>query len=60
VNNNGVSNLWSQPLDGGKPSQITNFTTELINEFAIAPDGKHIALSRGHSTLDVVLVKDAR
>jgi len=56
---NGVSNLWSQPLDGGKPSQITNFTTESIRGLAIAPDGKHIALSRGHSTLDVVLIKDS-
>ena len=60
VSQRGVENLWSHPLDGGKPSQITNFTTELIREFAIAPDGKRIALSRGHSTLDVVLVKDAR
>jgi Tol biopolymer transport system component len=56
----GVENLWSQPLDGGKPSQITNFTTELMHSFAVAPDGKHIAVSRGHSTLDVVLVKDVR
>ncbi len=57
---NGVSNLWSQPLDGGKPSQITNFTTESIRGLAISPDGKRIALSRGHSTLDVVLIKDSR
>jgi len=57
---NAVSNLWSQPLDGGKPSQITNFTTETIQGLAVAPDGKHIALSRGHSTLDVVLIKDSK
>jgi serine/threonine protein kinase len=56
----GVSNLWSQPLDGGKPSQITNFTTESIRGLTIAPDGKRMALSRGHSTLDVVLIKDAK
>ena len=56
----GVSNLWSLPLNGGKPSQITNFTTETIPELAIAPDGKRIALSRGHSTLDVVLIKDSK
>ena len=56
----GVSNLWTLPLNGGKPSQITDFTTESIPEFAIAPDGKRLALSRGHSTLDVVLIKDAR
>jgi serine/threonine protein kinase/dipeptidyl aminopeptidase/acylaminoacyl peptidase len=57
---NDVTNLWSQPLDGGKPSQITDFTTERIPELSIAPDGKLIALSRGHSTLDVVLIKDSK
>ena len=55
-----VANLWSQPLDGGKPSQLTNFTTETIWGFSLAPDGKRLVLSRGHSTLDVVLIKDAR
>lgn len=55
-----VTNLWSQPLDGGKPTQITNFTTERIWDLAISADGKRIALSRGHSTIDVVLIKDDR
>jgi serine/threonine protein kinase/Tol biopolymer transport system component len=60
VSRSGVSNLWSRPLDGGQPSQITDFTTETIRELAISPDGKRVALSRGHSTLDVVLIKDAK
>jgi serine/threonine protein kinase/dipeptidyl aminopeptidase/acylaminoacyl peptidase len=60
VSRSGVSNLWSRPLDGGQPSQITDFTTESIRELAISPDGKRVALSRGHSTLDVVLIKDAK
>lgn len=57
---NDVSNLWSQPLGGGKPSQITDFTTERIWEFTLAGDGKRVALSRGHTTLDVVLIKDSK
>ena len=56
----GISNLWRLPLDGGKPSQLTDFTTESISELAMAPGGKRIALSRGHSTLDVVLIKDSK
>ncbi|MEK6325271.1 MAG: protein kinase [Acidobacteriota bacterium] len=55
---NGVANLWSQPVDGGKPVQITNFSSEFISNFALSRDGKRIALSRGHSTSDVVLIKD--
>jgi serine/threonine protein kinase/Tol biopolymer transport system component len=56
----GVANLWRQPLDGSKPAQLTNFPAELIAGLSLATDGKRIALSRGHSTLDVVLIKDAR
>ncbi|HUS12432.1 MAG TPA: hypothetical protein VMZ30_18335 [Pyrinomonadaceae bacterium] len=56
----GVSNLFSQPIDGGQPTQITNFTIDLIRELAISPDGKRFALSRGHFTLDVVLIKDSK
>jgi len=55
---NGVSNIWSQPVDGGKAVQITNFDTETILHFARSRDGKNLALSRGHPTADVVLIKD--
>lgn len=56
----GVGNLWSQPIDGGPPKQLTNFTSNLIFSFAISRDGKQLALSRGYATLDVVLIKDFR
>jgi Tol biopolymer transport system component len=56
----GVSNLWRVPLDGSKASPITNFTAETIPAFSLTSDGKRIALSRGHSTIDVVLIKDAK
>jgi len=55
---NGVSNLWNQPVDGGKAVQITNFKDKSILHFALSRDGKRIALSRGHPTADVVLIKD--
>jgi Tol biopolymer transport system component/DNA-binding winged helix-turn-helix (wHTH) protein len=54
----GVSNLWAQPIDGGKPRQITNFTSDRINWFDFSHDGKQIAVSRGRTTGDVVLIKD--
>jgi serine/threonine protein kinase len=40
----------------GSPKQITNFTSESIRSFDLSRDGKQIAVSRGTSTSDVVLV----
>ena len=52
----GVSNLWSQPLDGGPPKQLTDFREGLIFDFAWSRDGKQLALSRGVENGDVVLI----
>jgi Tol biopolymer transport system component len=56
----GVSNIWSFPLDGGQPKQVTNFQSEQIFAFAYSPDGKQIAVTRGSQTNDVVLLRDFR
>jgi len=55
---NGVHNLWKQPMDGSRPQQLTNFTSDLIYYFALSPDRKRLLLSRGNATLDIVLIKD--
>lgn len=55
--NNGVSNIWSQPVGGGAPSQVTHFTDLYINGFDISPDGKTLAVSRAKSTSDAVLIE---
>lgn len=57
---NGVGNLWIQPIDGSNPKQVTKFTTDLIANFALSNDGKRLAISRGNASLDVVLIKDFR
>jgi Tol biopolymer transport system component len=54
---NGVSNIWSLPLDGGKPVQLTYFKTDRIFWFDSLRDGK-LALSRGTQTSDVILIRD--
>ena len=56
----GIGNLWSLPIDAGKPKRITNFSSDVIASFALSPDGKRVAVSRGYSDLDVVLIKDFR
>jgi Tol biopolymer transport system component len=56
----GVGNLWSQPLAGGEPRQLSRFEADNIDAFAFSPDGKQVALSRGESSSDVVLITDFR
>ena len=56
----GVSNLWSQPLAGGTPRQITNFKSDRILTFAYSPDGRQLAFARGSHTSDAVLISEAK
>ncbi|HEX4948953.1 MAG TPA: protein kinase [Blastocatellia bacterium] len=55
-----ASNLWRQPLSGSVARQLTNFTADPINAFAYAPDGRHIALSRGSASRDAVMITEAQ
>jgi Tol biopolymer transport system component len=54
----GSSNIWRQPLAGGPPKQITNFKSDLIFFFAWSRDGKQLALERGTTSSDVVLISN--
>ncbi|MBP6001861.1 MAG: serine/threonine-protein kinase [Pyrinomonadaceae bacterium] len=56
VDNGNVGNIWSQPIDGGTPKQITNFTSERMGSFDLSPDGKQFVFMRGTETRDVVLI----
>jgi serine/threonine protein kinase/Tol biopolymer transport system component len=58
-NRNNADNVWSVPLAGGAARQISPFTSGLIFAFAVSPDGKQIALSRGNQIDDVILLKDS-
>jgi Tol biopolymer transport system component len=56
----GVSNLWSLPLGGGQPKQLTAFDADLIFAYAWSRDGKQLAVARGRISSDVVLITDSR
>ena len=56
VDTNG-SNIWSQPLDGGAPRQITHFSDRRVASFAWSRDGKRLAVARTTTTNDIVLLK---
>lgn len=53
---NSVGNIWVQPLDGSAPRPLTHFTSEEIRDFDWSPDGKRLAIVRGHTDSDVVLL----
>jgi Tol biopolymer transport system component len=54
----GVSNIWTQPVEGGPPKQLTDFKFDLIVRFAWSRDGKQLAFVRSTVTSDVVLIKN--
>jgi eukaryotic-like serine/threonine-protein kinase len=57
---NGVDNVWVQPLDGSAGHPITNFKSEQIGSFSLSPDGKTLAVLRGHYDSDVVLLQESK
>ncbi|HKE03605.1 MAG TPA: winged helix-turn-helix domain-containing protein [Blastocatellia bacterium] len=56
----GVSNIWSKPIDGGPARQLTNFTSDRIFRFAWSRDGKFLACERGVVINDAVLITDGK
>ena len=60
VRENGVDNVWIQPLDGSAGRQITKFDSEQILSFHWSPDGKNLGVLRGHTDSDVVLLKESK
>jgi Tol biopolymer transport system component len=56
---NGVWNLWMQPVDGRPAWRLTNLTSGQIYSFDWSKDGR-LAFSHGVTTTDVVIVSDKR
>jgi Tol biopolymer transport system component len=56
---NGVSNIWSQPLSGDAAKQLTDFTAEQIFFFDWSDDNQMVC-SRGITTQEAVLISDFR
>jgi eukaryotic-like serine/threonine-protein kinase len=59
ITQNGVGNLWLQPLDGSPGHQITNFKTDEIWNFGWSPDGKALGLLDLRVEADVVLLRES-
>jgi eukaryotic-like serine/threonine-protein kinase len=59
IRNGETDNLWQQNLDGSPGKQLTDFKSESIRDFDYSFDGKQLAIIRGQSEADVVLIRDA-
>ena len=53
---NGLVNIWSQPLAGGEPKQLTDFGGDEIFAFGWSRDGKYLACVRGTWKADLALI----
>jgi hypothetical protein len=58
-NENGVENLWSFRLDGGKQTKLTDFPSDTIFSFDVSLDNRYV-VSRGQVLHDLVLLENAK
>jgi|HubBroStandDraft_1064217.scaffolds.fasta_scaffold05010_2 eukaryotic-like serine/threonine-protein kinase len=56
----GATNVWEQPLAGGQPRPVTDFTSGHIFDFSWSRDGKQLLLAKGEETSDVLLISNFR
>lgn len=60
ITENDHSNIWSHPITGGNPEQITHFSNGLIRTFDVSRDGKRLVIDRFSSNSDVVLIREIK
>ena len=60
IQENGVDNIWVQPVDGSPGRKITNFNADQIAQFDWSPDGKSLGIVRVHTDSDVVMLQEAK
>jgi Tol biopolymer transport system component/DNA-binding winged helix-turn-helix (wHTH) protein len=56
----GVSNIWTQPLDGGEAKQLTHYQAHRIGVFDWSPTGKLLVISRAVESSYVALITDEK
>jgi serine/threonine protein kinase len=58
ITQNGVGNVWLQPLDGSAGHQLTNFKSDQIAWIDWSPDGKNLGVLSRRVEADVVLLRE--
>jgi len=55
----GGSDIWLQPIDGGRPFKLTDLKAANIVAFDWAPDGHTLAVIQANETSDVIMIDNA-
>jgi serine/threonine protein kinase/Tol biopolymer transport system component len=55
-NENGVGNVWVQPMSGGPPRKVTNFARDRVLYFGWSRDGATVFVTRAMVTTDAMLM----
>ena len=55
-----VDNLWYESFAGGPPKQLTHFPSDHIYAYSFSRDGKKVAITRGNSKQDAVMLSNFR
>lgn len=59
ITENGVANLWIQPLDGSPGRQLTHFAAGSFTSFHWSPDGKTLGILRTSEQSDIVIFRES-
>jgi Tol biopolymer transport system component len=52
------ANIWRHPINGGAPTQVTDFQGDQVFDFAYSRDGNWLAIARGRFSGDVLMITD--
>jgi len=55
-----VGNIWTMPLDGLRPKQVTNFNSHWLSDFSPSFDKKKFALARSLSVSDMIFITNEK
>lgn len=55
-----TAKIWKQALDGSPAKELIDFQSDSVWRFAWSPDGKQLAVVRGSTVGDVVLISNFR
>ncbi|MFL6211198.1 MAG: protein kinase domain-containing protein [Pyrinomonadaceae bacterium] len=58
ANEGNVGNVWSLPLNGQLPRQVTKFNSHLLADFALTQRGKRAVVTRTVKLSDVVIISE--
>jgi Tol biopolymer transport system component len=59
ITEDGVSNLWIQPLGGSPGRRITSFKSSAFKEFDWSPNGRELAILRTNTQSDIAVLRES-